>query len=209
MPDAQLDAGKIRDSIRGLKEFYSGVLALALYEAIRGVAETHDVLRTLQFRFFLLAFCATLIPFYHGLMRYFDDSYLSDAPEPKPASFMFDYLLFCVLGGLLVWMGAIFGTGFDGDYFIRVYAALLAMDVVWGFMTHFLTNNFKKVKYWLWLNFGVLVVIALLWAISHPFQGYQITVFLIIAPVRSILDYAWNWDMYFPKISGERSVAAA
>jgi hypothetical protein len=204
MSAAQYDSAKIRASIQTLKEFYSGVLALALYEAIRGVAETQNVLRSLQFRFFLLAFCTTLVPFYHGIMRYFDDNYLStgrDAPKPKPASFLFDYLLFCMIGGLLVWMGAIFGHDFKEDYFIRVYAGLLAVDIFWGFMTHFLTDSYNRVKAWLWLNFAVLIGIGLLWLSlpSYVFQGYKLAMFLLIAPVRSMLDYKLNWDFYFPK----------
>ena len=39
---AQFDSEKIKGSIRSLKELYSGVFALALYEAIRGVAEAFD-----------------------------------------------------------------------------------------------------------------------------------------------------------------------
>lgn len=205
MPGAQYDSSKIRASILTLKEFYSGVLALALYEAIRGVAETPNVLYSLQFQFFLLAFCTTLVPFYHGIMRYFNDSYLSASHEPKPASFMLDYLLFCIVGGLLVWMGAIFGDKFNADYFIRVYAGLLAVDIFWGFMTHFLTDSYNKVKAWLWLNIAVLIGIGLLWLAppSYVFREYKIAMFLLIAPVRSILDYKLNWDFYFPKARAE------
>jgi len=203
----ELDHAKIRNSIQGLKEFYSGIIALALYESIRGVAEIPNVLRTVQFLFFLLAFCTTLAPFYHGLMRYFDDSYLSEGTKPEPASFMVDYFLFCVLGGLLIWLGAMFGTSFNPDYFIRVYAALLFMDIIWAVMSHFLVHTFHRVKKWVVLNFIVLVGLALLWAVSHPFQGYQITVFLIVAPVRSIVDYGWNWDMYFPRVQAKEAVA--
>lgn len=205
MAETKYDSGKITGSIRTLREFYSGVLALALYEAIRGTAETPNVLYSLQFLFFLLAFCATLVPFYHGIMRYFDDNYLSSTAQPKPASFMLDYLLFCVLGGLLVWMGAFFGQSFNPDHFIRVYALLLIVDVVWGFMTHFLTDSYNRVKAWLWLNFFVLCGIVLI-GLAPPtnfFLGYKIAMFLFIAPVRSILDYKLNWDFYFPKAKDE------
>jgi hypothetical protein len=194
------DSHKIRTSILTLKEFYSGVLALALYEAIRGVAEMPNALGTEQFRFFLFAFCTTLVPFYHGIMRYFDDNYLSSSREAQPSSFMLDYLLFCILGGLLVWMGAIFGDKFDPDRFILVYGALLSVDIIWGVLAHFLTNSFNKVKVWLALNVIVVMALCLLWAWSHPFQGRQITMFLFIAPFRSIGDYWLNWEMYFPKV---------
>jgi hypothetical protein len=205
---AQFDSEKIKGSIRSLKELYSGVFALALYEAIRGVAETPNVLMSQQFQFFLVAFCATLIPFYHGTMRYFDDSYFSTSSELKPGSFMLDYIFFCTSAGLLVWLGAMFGAAFNPDYFMRVYAGLLAMDIVWGFMTHFLTNSYMRVKYWLWLNFAVLFGIGLIWAWRHPFQSNQITMFLIIAPTRSILDYALNWNMYFPRVEAPAPAAA-
>ena len=194
----QYDSEKIKRSIVSLKELYSGVFALALYEAIRGVAETPRVLQSLQFRFFLLAFCATLVPFYHGTMRYFEDGYVSNSAALKPAFFIFDYLMLCTAAGLLVWLGAMFGTEFNPDYFMRVYAALLAVDIVWGFMTHVFTGSYKKVKHWLWLNFAVLVFIGSLWFWRRPFQGVEIVLFLCIAPARSVLDYVLNWDMYFP-----------
>ena len=202
MSGPQLDSGKIQSSIQSLKELYSGVFALALYEAIRGVAETQDVLQSLQFRFFLFAFCTTLVPFYHGTMLYFDENYISPASTVtlKPVYFMLDYVIFCIVVGLLVWMGALFGRQFNEDHFIRVYAALLAMDIVWAFMTYFHSFSWKKVKHWLWLNFAVLLGVAMLWSWRHPFQENQLTMFLFVAPVRSILDYALNWDMYFPKV---------
>jgi hypothetical protein len=203
------DSKKIRTSILSLKEFYSGVLALALYEAIRGVAETDNALSSLQFRFFLFAFCTTLLPFYHGIMRYFDDNYLSTAREPQPSSFMLDYLLFCVMGGLLVWMGAIFGKTFNPDYFIRIYGALLVTDILWGLLAHFLTNSFNKVKVWLAINLVVVMALCLLWGWSHPFQGRQITMFLFIAPFRSIGDYWLNWETYFPKLEQEEPAKPA
>lgn len=214
MPSAQFDSEKIKGSIISLKELYSGVFALALYEAIRGVAETQNspadvanaaatpnVLLSLQFQFFLVAFCLTLVPFYHGTIRYFDDSYLCSTSDLHPASFMLDYLFFCASGGLIVWLGAMFGPHFDPDYFMRVYSGLLAMDIVWGLMTHFLTNSLRNVKPWLWLNFAVLFAMAMLWSWGHKsFQSTQVTMFLFIAPARSILDYALNWDMYFPRV---------
>ena len=162
MPGPRYDSEKIKSSIRSLRELYSGVFALALYEAIRGVAEIPDVHSSLQFRFFLAAFCATLVPFYHGTMRYFKDSYLDTTSELKPAYFLLDYLLLCTAAGLLVWLGAMFGTDFNPNYFIRVYAALLAVDIVWGFMTHVFTKSYKKVKYWLWLNLRLLAVLIML-----------------------------------------------
>lgn len=200
----EYDSKKIRSSILTLTEFYSGVLALALYEAIRGVAETGNALSSLQFRFFLLAFCATLLPFYHGIMRYFDDNYISPSSQPKPWSFILDYLLLCALGGLLVWLGAVFGAKFDADYFIRIYGALLVIDILWGLVAHLLTHSFKQVRAWLGLNAIVVMVLCLMWSRSHPFQGRQITVFLFIAPFRSIGDYWLNWkEMYFPKAKVE------
>ena len=200
------DGEKIRSSIVTLKEFYIGVLALALYEAIRGVAETDNALTSLQFRFFLFAFCTTLLPFYHGIMRYFDDNYVSASREPQPSSFMLDYLLFCVLGGLLVWMGAIFGNKFDADYFIRIYGALLVADILWAILANALTKSFDKVKVWLGLNLIAVGALCFMWARSHPFQGWQITMFLFIAPFRTIADYWFNWKMYFPDLKQEEGL---
>jgi hypothetical protein len=200
MPGPKYDSEKIRGSIRSLRELYSGVFALALYEAIRGVAEVPDVHRSLQFRFFLLAFCATLVPFYHGTMRYFEDSYLRNTSELKPAYFLFDFLTLCTAAGSLVWLGAMFGTDFKQDYFIKVYAFLLVVDVFWGFMTHPLTHSLKKVMPWLLLNAITFCAIAGLWYWSDLVHGRATTIFLLIAPARSILDYAFNWYMYFPRV---------
>jgi len=200
MPGPKYDSEKIKSSIRSLRELYSGVFALALYEAIRGLAEIRDVHSSLQFRFFLVAFCATLVPFYHGTMRYFEDSYLVTTSELKPAYFLLDFLTLCTAAGSLVWLGAMFGTDFKSDYFIKVYAFLLAVDIFWGFMTHPLTRSYKKVKHWLWLNAITLCAIAGLWYWRDTFQGHAITIFLLIAPARSILDYVFNWKMYFPTV---------
>ena len=46
---------------------------------------------------------------------------------------------------------------------------------------------------------AALFAIGILWYWRYPFQGIAIAIFLIVAPARSILDYALNWDMYFPR----------
>jgi hypothetical protein len=203
---AQYDSNKIKSSIRSLRELYSGVFALALYEAIRGVAETDHVLFSLQFRFFLVAFCATLVPFYHGAMRYFEDSYLENTSDLKPAYFLFDFLTLSTAAGSLVWLGAMFGTDFKQDYFIKVYAFLLVVDVLWGFMTQPLTHSLKKVMPWLLLNAITFCAIGSLWYWGDLIHGRAITIFLLIAPARSILDYVFNWKMYFPRVDASAAV---
>ena len=128
-PETRYDSKKITDSIKGLKDFYTGMLALALFEAIRGVADAPHERFFPQFWLLLFAFCTTLLPFYHGNVRYFDDNYLDKTPS-SARLFMLDFLLLSVVGALLVWMGAIFGEKFKPDYFIKLYACLLVMDIV-------------------------------------------------------------------------------
>jgi len=204
-PGKKYNEKKIRKSIKGLKEFYTGVLALALFEAIRGVAEVPREHFFPQFWFFLFAFCATLLPFYHGNMRYFDDNYLDTTPD-SAWLFMLDYLLLSIVAGLLVWMGAIFGNEFNnGDYFIKIYAILLLMDIVWGFVAKFHSDSWDEVKHWLWLNVCTLAAVVLLWGLCQLcplLHEHRIGVFLLITLARSVLDYGLNWDLYFPEEKG-------
>ena len=205
--ETQYDSKKITDSIKGLKDFYTGMLALALFEAIRGVAEASHEHFFPQFWFFLFAFCTTLLPFYHGNVRYFDDNYLNKAPN-SALLFMLDFLLLSIVGALLVWTGAIFGEKFNGDYFIKLYACLLVMDIVWGFVARLHEESWSNIKRWILLNVGTLAAVGLFWGLSRTYQlsnAQRVFIFLFITVVRSILDYWLNWGFYFPE---EKEVVA-
>lgn len=203
-PEKIYSKSKIKGSIKGLKDFYTGVLALALFEAIRGVAEAPHELRFPQFWFFIFAFCTTLLPFYHGNVRYFDDNYLEKTPN-SARLFMLDYLLLSIVGALLVWLGALFGKEFNGDYFIGIYACLLVADILWGFIAKLHEESWRNVKRWILLNVGTLAAVGVLWTLSRVCQLYdahRVFMFLLITLVRSVLDYGLNWDFYFPEEKG-------
>jgi len=189
----------IKSSIQSLQQIYTVILALALGEAFKQfVIEGGDSSqRRLDWSklLSLVALLALIIPFLHGMNRYFFDVYSAGNFPHYGRYLLVDCIAFTLEGGLFF----ILARSLKHTEFNRFYttvAILLAFDIFWGgFIWHFHTPS---VKPWVIVNlvFGPLITLALILFNKKIFLCPIICAALVVS--RSVCDYIFSWPFYFP-----------
>lgn len=155
----------------------------------------------------LLAFVATLIPFFHGAMRHMHAAW-SDEARPTPGLMMFDFvalflqtIIFFIMAGLVR----------EPDEFALAMALLLSIDVVWlgvsSIWTRWLrqkrgiTSGEEPPATWAWVNIPTIALLLVI-AVVPGVPGGPDSLILscsvaAIAVVRTVLDYRLAKSFYF------------
>jgi hypothetical protein len=198
-PD-ELRRRKQARSVEHLQELYSVVVAIALSLVVARLIPGSRV--GVVHRPLLLAgaLLVTLIPFYHGALRHLDEQYTQPTDRP-PHDFgvLVDFLLLflesCAFLALAVSIGR-------PRVFTGVYLLLLALDVVWAYVTTtFLirADGLHAQESWLYVNLITAAIVAVLLALgltgvmSSQALWYAIPA---IALLRTTFDYKLAWRFY-------------
>jgi hypothetical protein len=196
------------NSVRSLVNLYTVVIGVALSLAVLGVVDEKNGLQHATFSSFLLfiAFVATLFPFFHGALRHLDDAYLENKnPHIKDGALVVDFVLlfihalaFVVLALLLKKPGQ----------FAWVLVGLIAIDVVWGVFVIFGSSSKGEDRAetkWTVINV-VFASVAIIYLVLHDIDLNEVANPVKVAipvalacVVRSVVDYAWCKNFYFPK----------
>ena len=195
------------NSVRSLMNLYTVVIGVALSRAVIGVIDERGLQSvTLETTLLFVAFVATLFPFFHGAMRHLDDAYVENKnPHIKDGALVVDFLLlffhalaFVVLSLLLHKPG----------HFAWVLVVLLSIDVIWGVFVIFGSSSNRRLTAeakWTAINV-VFVGCAVTYLVANDVGVNELQAPLKLAiPIafacilRSIFDYAWCKDFYFPK----------
>jgi len=182
-----------------LRELYSVVVGLALLGALQNLIEkspTAGVFIHWNLALWFGAVFVTLLPFYHGALRYLDDVYILGPRKPKRLALLVDYLFLFSEACLLVVLGLLLARP---EAFTPVFATLIGVDIIWALAGYFITETgFGSIWRWLLINLVTLFVLA---AITYtPFlSGAKPYHIVCLAFLRTISDYIWCWDMYFPE----------
>lgn len=186
-------------SVDTLKELYSVVVGMALVGAIGSVLEKSSA-TAISIQWVRLpwfgAFFVTLLPFYHGALRYLDNTYIFAEKAPKRWALLIDYLLLFSEACFLVVLGLVVVSP---PAFRWVFAALLALDVIWAIAGYFATETGIKTSHrWLLINACALV----LWAVfkfTPVLEGARPYDLVGLACARSVADYVLCWSVFFPE----------
>ena len=196
-------------AVKHLQELYTVVTGLALTTAITKLIDQHAsiLVSTTVAPYFAAYFC-TLVPIYHGALCHFDRTYLREPhPTPKPGALLVDWVLLFIESCGLLGLALLVQTPVS---FCLGLLALLLFDAVWGLGAHFAFSSEKRgltieVK-WALINFiaSFLLICALVYldSLDHtqkPVEFYRWVLVLILTIARTIADYAWCWDGYFPR----------
>jgi hypothetical protein len=193
----------IEKSIDSLQRVHALISALALGEAVRrlitnpGTADASFNAEALpQF----VALVCTIVPFYHGMHRHLEDTYLfaSDVRHPKGV-LLIDFVVFLVEASSFFALAVLF----KAPSFYWVLAALLTFDAVWGGVTA-LINPATKFR-WCLLNFGAAAAMIVVLSLNVFRPGMDVWLLTMIVGVRAILDYSTHWRFYFPFGDGARA----
>ncbi|HXC37048.1 MAG TPA: nucleoside 2-deoxyribosyltransferase [Candidatus Acidoferrales bacterium] len=216
----------VQSNIESLRGIFTIVIALAIGEAFKqfivdranNPAERHVQWDRLPA---LLSFLFLIIPFYHGMVRYFYEAYNQEAlPHPYGISLSFDCLaftleaiLFFVLSRslcLLQW------RSFYGTVWI-----LNCVDLFWILVDYCLKRPVPLTWIVLDLSTLVLIGVAFLRCNKNRFSVLKLPIpkkdwfcLAAIFPVvilflRTTLDYTINYSFYFPSSKPSATVSAS
>lgn len=216
-------------TVRYLQELYAIVVALALQVAITRMFDERQ--ESAPFRPevlpLLVAFVATLIPFFHGTLRHLDSAYIEQNVRPVRygalallADFILLFLQSCFFFALAVHVAhpVIFGW---------ILMFLLLLDAGWAIVTHlfffrdadsvmdelrviFVPNATAKQPELAWARNNLIFVgyffvflTAIVIAEWVPGNVAISLVVLVLALVRTFADYLSPWEFYFPEHAAE------
>jgi len=152
-------------SVRHLQTLYTVFVGIALTVALEDISAPTPGRTSLLYSFdavlLLVAFIATLLPFYHGALRHLDVTWIEKkGHDVKSGALLADFLILFVEGGLFLVIARQLSSPF---HFGVGLAALLAIDVIWGVVAHvaFTQPGADKAE-WKWVQNNVITAIALL-----------------------------------------------
>ena len=194
-------------AVDNVQRIFTIVLALSLAESFKQFVDDKAISpedRHIHWGrgFALVAFLMLVVPFYHGMGQWFNDVYKTNAP-PKPYSaylaldsiaFLIESILFFVMSRAL-----------PIEQWRRFYisaALILTVDIVWG-LTVWICHR-EAIIPWVCVNGGVVLVLGLILCRIRD-HGSRVgpKLCLLVLIFRSILDYWFSWDFYFPPLAGQ------
>jgi hypothetical protein len=205
----------IQRSVDSLERLFSVVVGLAVTIAVQKVLldsndnlhiwydsknNTYPLLGVLWDRLpAMLAFVVSIVPFYHGMDRHLDRTYVEKVvPSSKEACIVLDFFIFFIESCILVALASLAGSG---NHLFLMLAVLLAVDAIWAFLTHTIHYRSAASSEIIWSRINVAAVIILLpvyFLPVFPDGTARSWILAIVAIIRTIFDYIFCWKFYFP-----------
>jgi hypothetical protein len=191
----------ILSTVKSLEWIYGVVLALSISEAfIQFASDPNSEVPRIQWNRFLslCSFLLLVVPFCHGMSRYFCEIYDRKHTNPNYGSWLLvDCTAFTVEAGLFFILTRSLAENLWPQFAI-VVLVLLFLDVLWGaFVWKWRTNIISS---WVVVNLcaiPLLVAVLLGFHKSTSWWGISLTSLIILA--RTVADYWSGWEFYFPK----------
>lgn len=199
---------KKENSVRSLINLYTVVMGVALSLAITKLIDPQTGLQAVTASSVLLffAFIVTLFPFYHGALRHLDDAYIeNNNSHIKDSALVLDFLLLLLHGIAFVVLSILLAVP---NHFAWALVGLLSIDVIWGVFVHYgSSSRDRHAAEWKWTIINACFVGLSLWylianGIYFETVANPLTLSLPIAiacTFRTLVDYAWGKEFYFPK----------
>jgi hypothetical protein len=187
-------------SVDSLQNIYSVVIALAIEQAIQSLLKDPArgaLLDWSQFSPGLPAFVAllvTLVPFWHGMNRHLDRSYVEKKSAVVRGALLFDFGAFFIEASLLFAAGWSLRSGIYSFIFL---GCLLFVDTVWAAISHMIHFPGEKSHAVNWATLNMIAIVIAILIAALPFQSKPI-VLMVVPVVRSVVDYSRGWEFYFP-----------
>ena len=194
-------------SVDSLERIFAFIVALAVTDAIKATfvdKATGDLILVFPAGNVLpafLAFLVTIVPFYHGMNRHLDECYIRRTP-PAEGALLFDFIVFFIEASLLFAITA--SLRHENLVSFLFLGILLAVDTLWALVSNWIHYSGKAqgIQRWAAVNAATIASGVFLYAIVEGTGSSTISpawLLLLLALVRSVLDYALNWTFYFPR----------
>ncbi|MFL5241455.1 MAG: hypothetical protein ACJ8FY_05050 [Gemmataceae bacterium] len=155
-------------SFDSLQRIHAVIFALAIGEAVKRILtiddSTHTVKPLVEYlpQFFTLIL--TIIPFYHGSHRHFDDRYVFNERPVNGKYFLFFELLACLLTAcVFFWLS----LAIKEEAFFYILTGMLAFNCVWGLIAWAVHGAGT----WKWSTINIFTV-AIFLSILFPLPLY-------------------------------------
>jgi hypothetical protein len=194
----------IKRSVDNVQRIYAVIIALAISESIQSLlkdpqsstiqlslAQAHAGLPA------FIAFLATLVPFWQGMNRHLDRCYLEKETGVVQRALVLDFAVFFLESIFLFGAAWSIKEGIKTFYWL---AALLGIDMVWAVSSHYIHFPGTKSHALKWSGINVCAFFIAVLVFEYPFQHKQF-VLMVIALGRTIADYIFSGNFYFPSNS--------
>ncbi|MGB9334469.1 MAG: hypothetical protein WCB14_05640 [Candidatus Acidiferrales bacterium] len=188
-------------SVDSLQQIYAVIIALAIAQAVQSLLKDSVGASLLGLSQILIglppfiAFLVTLVPFWHGMNRHLDRCYIEKKSSVVQGALLFDFVTFFLEASLLFAAG---WTLRSGIYSYIPVCALLVVDMAWGFVSHQIHFPSRKSHVIRWSVINLFAIVAAVLIVLFPFNLKSIAL-MMVAIVRSIVDYWFCWNFYFPR----------
>lgn len=175
---------------------YAILLSLALSEAFKQFVPDSDKDISWNRLPSLLGFLFLIIPFLHGMSRYFYSDYfhVASAPPHFAKNLLIDGIAFMLLAASFFVMS----RSLSPKHWRRLYCAvffLLLVDSIWIVIA---ISHGVPIQSWLMLNGALFVVmVAVMLFIRSSESIAAPIIFATVALCTTILSYIWTYSFYF------------
>lgn len=192
-------------SVDWLQRLYAVVIALALTDGFKNIVTAANnappsaliwqkALRVQTWPFIALMF--TIVPFFHGANRHLDDLYVFGKAAVKDFALLIDFLFFFFQAAVFYWMALVIQ---EPHYFFQVYCFLLLLDIFWAVAVFFYAEaGWHAIKTWILINLPTVAIAGIFLATPLLEKDSQIHALGILAILRTVFDYIFQWRMYYP-----------
>jgi hypothetical protein len=198
------NAERLRRGVGSWERLHAVIIGFALTSAVKAFADPWpkhaglELLTSMKLHL-LIAFVATLVPFFHGAQRHLEAVHLSSEVKPRPAIVFFDYMMMFLEGVFFSLLGMAVG---NDRSFLHILTWLISIDLFWAGCSYVALKRNPVIVPWIILDLVSLALIALLWrSISADWWSVALAYGAVI---RTIIDYGWNWDFYLDLARGKK-----
>jgi hypothetical protein len=210
-------------SIDSLQRIYAVILALSIGQSITKVLIDRDTGQIIPLFITtessqvinwnlisaipaFIAFIVTVVVFHHGMNRHFDKCYLETNNKKLKGALLFDFFVFFIEAGIFFAFASSIRSGLASFIILGV---LLIVDSIWALVSNWIHYSGEKVSVvrWAAINFIFIVVGILVAGLNVYDNSTKAWVLMVLVIARTVADYVFSWDFYFPTNSdGEKPV---
>jgi hypothetical protein len=158
-------------SFDSLQRVHAMIFALAIGEAVKRILtiddSTHKVNLLYEYLPQFIALIITVVPFYHGTHRHFDDRYVfNEKPVVWKQFVFFDYFACLLTACMFFWLA----LAIKEEVFFFIFTWMLGFNILWGFIVW----GIHGAGTWKWATLNVLTVaifLATLQPVPLPIHG--------------------------------------
>jgi hypothetical protein len=206
---------RIQRSVDSLERLFAVVVGLSITVAVEKVlfdaagnlyawydsaSNTYTFLAVLLDRLpAMIAFITSVVPFFHGMNRHLDRTYVEGGVVTDKEGFLvMDFFVFFLESCFLLALASSVGSH---DRVFLILAGLLLVDAAWSLVTHGIhySKNAPSTLTWGWINLLAIALLLLFYfAQVFPAGLVRSWALCLVAVVRTVVDYKLCWRFYFP-----------